>query len=1262
MKLLTLLIAFIATSELFSQTENIEISWLNSTDKLAFQSAFFKNSDNALPYFTKKVEWKSNNLDPVIEITPIKTEPLSYLHLSIAGLDIVSTKPIVEYDVSSEKNKPYLQIIILPFIKGEDGQIERILSFDLHINSQNKKSVSSEGGFKQWKSNSVLSTGAWFKIAVEETGIHKLTYSQLQEIGLSVPRNLRIYGSGARILPEKFSQGHTDDLESIPFHIHMGDDDSFGPGDYVLFYAEGPVAWKFSKEEQFFNHEIHTYSWQGYYFITDSQEPSNPVQKQELSSKNPTNTISNYDYRDYFEEEKYNLIKSGKEWYGDNFNVNLSGNYPFLLPDLTPGESARIKVKAAIRSNVTSSFSIKANNESLGSISAQGTDLSYYVSTYAYEAKGIFSFEPKQENLTISLTYERPNNNSEGWLNYITINHRSKLRMRNTQLLFRDSRSIGIGNIGEFVIENSNNNLVIWEITDPGNPKEIEFSITGSQARFKIPTDSIREFIAFNKDGDFPVPIFNEKELGPIANQDLHSLQHPDMIIITPKELLEQAQRLADHRRIQDGIESAIVLQQEVFNEFSSGTPDVVAIRNFLKMLYDKAASSGDYCKYLLLFGDGSYDNRNSTEKNTNLILTYQSDNSLSPTRSYVSDDFFGLLDTDESLNNGLLDIGIGRLPVSTLEEAETVVDKIISYGEPTTKGIWRNEICFIGDDEDGNLHMRQADQLASKVRDLHPGFKINKIYLDAYKQEQGATGYRYPDVNRAINEQINRGALIVNYTGHGGPTGLAHEQILTMNDIFSWTNKNSLPLIMTATCEFSRYDEYDYSQDQEITTAGEEVLLNPNGGGVGLFTTTRLVYAGPNFVLNEKFYDIVFSKDTNNQNYRLGDIIAYSKNNTGAGINKRNFALLGDPSMKLAMPEHIVVTDSINGIDIDSSLDTLSAFEKVTVAGHLETFDGQSLNSYEGRVFPIVFDKVNNVETLSNDNGQAWNFESRNTILYKGETTVQEGRFFFEFIIPKDINYSVGDGKIIYYSNNDMIDAHGSTEGFKVGGIRKDYVADNIPPEIEVFLNDSFFISGGITDKDPELLVYISDNFGINTTGNGIGHDLTATLDGDRIGAIVLNELYKANSGSYNSGVIRYPYSNLNNGHHEITVKVWDIHNNSSESTIEFIVTESEEMLLENLYNFPNPFRERTWFNIEHNRPDMLLKTSLMIYNMTGELVRKLDKDNFSAGYRLDPIEWDGESSNGSTLDGGVYLYKVVLTTMDGETAISTGKLVISR
>jgi len=1249
---------------LHSQTENVNIQWNREDVHHFFPNALYEDGENTLPYFTRKIAWTAKGMLPVVSLRVSNTTEIAPDLLKGIDQSNLKKSPLLEYSLAREAGKSMVMVKVLPFIRKADGRVEQVDEFEIILEQEAALAPLKSAIAGNWKDQSLLASGSWSRISVEESGIHKLSYEQLQALGVANPAAVRIYGNGASILPEQFSQGSMDDLEDLPLYLHKGADDIFGPGDHILFYAQGPVQWNFDETSGMYLHQRHSYSWKGFYFLTDSQGEAEGPEDAVLSAASPTHTVTSYDFRDFHEDESYNLIHSGRIWYGDLFSVNLSEDYPFYIEGRVEGEPVNIRVAAAARSGVNSTFSLSANNEPLGTISINGTNLSHYTSTYAYETAELFSYVSDLDEVDITLSYNRPDGNSQGWLNSISLNGRSDLRFSGSPLAFRDTRSAGPGNISQFNINQANSELIVWEVTNPQEPQNIAYTLVGSIASFSLETNSHREFIAFSPDGNYISPDYTSEGLGPIANQDLHGLSHPDMVILTPELFLEEAETLAQFRRENDGLDVAVVTQQEVFNEFSSGTPDVSAIRNFMKMFYDRSGGSGNSCRYLLLFGDGSYDNRGSGEKkyNPNLILTYQSLESLSPTGSYVSDDFFGMLDTDEQMYDGLLDIGIGRLPASDIDEASALVEKIIAYSDPDRQGGWRNQLCFIGDDEDSNIHMRQADELASYVGDHYPVYNSNKIYLDAYPQKELSTGPSYPDVTRAINDQVQRGALIINYTGHGGATGLAHEKILTTNEIRAWTNKEKLALWMTATCEFSRYDQYDRAEDLEVTSGGEEVLLNTEGGGIGLFTTTRLVYSGPNHALNERFYEVVFEKDANQESLRLGDIIIYSKNNTGAGINKRNFTLLGDPSLRLSYPRHRVVTDSINGSHISQDVDTLSALQWVTVSGHLENEDNQHLNDFSGMVYPRVFDKERTIETLANDGGSAFTFHARNNILYSGEATVEEGQFNFGFYIPKDINYAYGLGKISYYSNNQEIDAHGSYEDFTVGGVGTDNVEDHENPVIELFMNDTFFTSGGITDGNPELLAYVSDNYGINATGNGIGHDLTATLNEDRINSVILNEFYQANANSYNSGVIRYPYSKLEPGAYTVTVKIWDIHNNSSESELDFVVTESEEMLMEQLYNFPNPFIDLTWFNIEHNRPDSKLRLVLNIYNISGSLVRVIDQEIESPGYRLEPVEWDGTSSGGAALGGGIYVYRATLSTEDGELASSSGKLIIAR
>lgn len=1110
--------------------------------------------------------------------------------------------------------------------------------------------------------SSVLASGEWYKIAVEQTGIHKLTYEKLVQTGLGNPAMVKIFGAGAMQLPEDYSKGHYDDLAEVPLYMEKGSDKLFGPGDYILFYARGPVSWRHDGPTGFFSQELHDYSNVGYYFLTDDRgTPTGPADAV-LSSAPVNATVTSYDILNYVEEETFNLLNSGREWYGDNYEINLSGAYPFTMQNLVTSEPVKIRVTAAGSSEAESSLRVTANNSTLGQLSFSPVNLSSYTSTFATEDSKIFEYKTTQQVITVQVEYLLPDNNSEAWLNHITLNGRARLMMTGDMLAFRDSRSAGSGVISEFKLSNASAKTVIWDITDPNAPLNIPYTLAGSTASFRLETPVLREFIAFESDGDLPEPLITGEGLGKTENQDLHGTAPPEMLIVYAALFRDQAARLAEHRRSHDGLSVKLVSQEMVFNEFSSGTPDVGALRNYLKMYYDSYPEE-EMTRFLLLFGDGSYDNRDTVSGNPNFILTYQSLNSLSPTSSYVSDDFYGLLDTGERLYDGLLDIGIGRLPVSTAEEAEQLVDKIIAYDDPVTMGEWRNYICFIGDDEDGNIHMRQANSLASYVEEQYPEYNINKIFLDAYPQETTPTGDLYPDVTRAINDQMNRGALIINYTGHGSVNGLAHEKILDENHIKSWNNEGRYPLFMTATCEFSRYDEYNAGEKQEISSAGEEVLLNPTGGSIALFTTTRLVYSGPNHTLNEKFYETVFEKQANGDYYRLGDIIKYSKNESGAGINKRNFTLLGDPAVKLSFPTHRVITDSINHLPVGNYSDTLSALDFVTVSGHIERLSGALINDFNGAVTPIVYDKKSNLKTLSNDGGASMDFSTRNNILYKGNATVRNGQFAFSFYVPKDIGYNFGDGKISYYGNSETMDAHGSSSGFVIGGLGElTEMMDTTGPEIRVFMNDSLFRDGGIVDRSPELLIYVHDPYGINTTGNGIGHDLTATLNDDRFNAIILNEYYQADADSYSSGTVRYPYSDLPEGEHTIDVKVWDIFNNSATKSLNFVVVESAEMLLEAIYNYPNPFTDRTLFNIEHNRPGELLDVVIRIYDMRGNLVTVLQQQVYADGYRIEPPEWEGKSMGGATLGGGLYVYQVVVRNEAGEEAVGSGRMIIQR
>ncbi|MCD6367284.1 MAG: type IX secretion system sortase PorU, partial [Bacteroidales bacterium] len=649
----------------------------------------------------------------------------------------------------------------------------------------------------------------------------------------------------------------------------------------------------------------------------------------------------------------------------------------------------------------------------------------------------------------------------------------------------------------------------------------------------------------------------------------------------------------------------------------------------------------------LLLYGDGSYDNKTNSATNSNFILTYQSANSLTQTGSYVTDDFYGLLDAGEGGSTGYLDIGIGRLPVRNQTEADVVLNKIEHYYDPSTMGDWRSVVTFIGDDEDSDLHIDQANNLATQVDTSHPEFNIEKIFLDAYEQISTPSGESYPDAKDAIDNRMKKGCLIMNYTGHGGERGLSAEYVITIDGIKQWDNFDKLPLFVTATCEFSRYDDFEY------TTAGENILLNPKGGGIGLLTTTRLVYAGPNYILNKAFYDYAFA---NNYNYRLGDLVRLTKIASGSNTNKRNFSLLGDPAMKLAYPRYHVVATDIP--------DTLIPMTKATISGEIQDDFSQKLSNFNGVIYPTIFDKRDTITTLSNDGNAspAFKFSVQNKIIYRGKASVENGDFSFSFIVPKDISYKNGFGKISFYANDSTDDALGYNDTILVGGTAINPIYDDEGPDISLYINTLDFQDGGVTNELPALIAYVADSTGINTVGNGIGHDITAVLDGNSSEAIVLNEFYESDLDNYQKGKVIYYFNDLTEGYHTLTFKVWDVMNNSSEQDISFEVVKSSDFVVENVFNYPNPFSESTNFYFDHNQAEEELSVSLEIYDIMGRTVRKFEQTLYPDGYRSGPIVWDGKTEGGAILSPGIYPYKVIVELTDGSMVQKSNKLVIVR
>lgn len=1136
------------------------------------------------------------------------------------------------------------------------------------LHAQTNNSLKTNGLIQQ-SSSSVLSSGKWYKIRILQSGIYKLTYDNIISMGFSNPSLIRIFGNGGAMLPLMNASPRYEDLQENPVYLHTGADGQFGPGDYVLFYGKGPETWTYNSASDFFEHTLNPYSEAAYYFVTTEAGVGKRVtQAPEVTGAHNASTSSFTDYA-FHERNMRNLLKSGRDWFGERIDYSVYDTV-FTFPNLNTGDPVKLKSNVLSRSANSKSFIFRTDDQIVGSITIPGVILSNSTGVHANQKTGLFSFSSGDDNVNVSLVYNKTVNSDEGFLDYITLNVRRKLALYGDFLFFRDISVTGTGKIGQYTIENCNSNTEVWDVSDFRRIRKIVTRLTGSVITFQDNADTLKEYVAVNISGNFPAPeITSDKDdLGLVANQNLHSTEPGQMLIVTHPLFREAADSIAAFHRNKDKLSVIVADIDQIYNEFSSGARDVSAIRDFAKMIYDRATDNHDRLRYLLLLGDGSYNNLSRDDGNSNYIPTYQSASSLNASTSYVSDDFFGFMGNaeggSETMEAYSLDIGIGRLPAKSAQEAMTLYRKIKNYNTSENSLDWRNNILFVGDDEDYNTHMSQANSLADWVRNTYPQYVVKKVLLDAYKQVATSTGARYPEVNRIITNNIQKGILIYNYTGHGGERGMAAEQILMREDLTKLTNSGNLPLFVTATCEFSRFD--DLTDDDgnliESTSAGETSLLNEKGGSIALFSTTRIVYSDRNHFLNTKFYHVVFERDNNGQYYRLGDVIRMTKDSTGIQRNKLNFILLGDPALSLALPEYTVKTDSLNGIAVLNPLDTLKAFSHVRISGHLEDTDQNPLTTFNGTIYPSVFDKSLTVTSLANDGGDPMQFETQENLLFKGKATVKNGNFSFEFMVPKDITYSFGNGKIVYYSQDSTLDANGYFENFIIGGTNPEATGDEEGPDISLYLNDIHFKDQGITSPNPVIYALISDESGINMVGNGIGHDITGVIDGRVSDPVILNDFFETDLNDFSSGRLSYPMENLSEGMHSLRVKVWDVFNNSSEMTIEFRVISGEGLTVANIYNYPNPAAEFTWFRFEHNRPGEELQIDIDIFNMEGRKVAVLNQVYFSTGFSSEPLEWDLKDSGGNPLRQGVYPYRIRITDANGHFTDNFSKLIIVR
>ncbi len=1229
------------------------IAWGNpigsSTEKsLYFTDANYVNSTH-LPYFHTTISLSKEQTIDSVQISNIKYKDLSAEEKTIltnSGVDIESQSEISTIYTTARKTKEGT-ISILPFIK-KGYILKKITSFDLSYQITNKPELRSSKGLHSYASNSKLKSGTWKKISIESSGFYKITYEDLVSWGFSNAANANIFGYGGAMLPEDFSKEKLDDLPQISVWKYKGSDGIFNKGDYILFYAQGPTSWEYNSTAGEFVRTNNNYSDKGYYFISDDIGSEKLISTASTVTDTPTDTVDYFLDHYLYESDKYNILSSGKEWYGEPFNsTTYEYTFDFSIPNIDTNKEQKIRVDAIASSSSVTYMSVYINDN------LAGNNLTFYKTGEHDAAKSTtttYSKTVSSSDIEVRTKYNNPSS-GKAWLNYIAINAYRKINLSSSELLFRNPDIVGTNKVALFNFS-ATNSPVILDITDPTNIAEISTSNNGSTYSFVDNASTLKEYAAINPYGSFPTPTLESS----VSNQDLHGVSLVDMVIITPSEFITQANEIAQLHQTHEGISVLVCTPEQVYNEFSSGTPDATAYRWLMKMLYDRSTGDNDMPKSLLLFGDGTYDNKGLLSKNTsvNKLLTYQSDNSLNEISSYVTDDYFGLLEDSEGANisSESLDIGVGRLTVSTTDQADIVVEKISDYIENSNKDYWKNKLCYLADDDDNTLHMGQSDSLAKYMEEYYPAFETKRIFLDAYYQEVTATGESYPTAKEELFNQLNSGSFLLNYTGHGSTEGLANEKLIGRSDVEDMHNEK-LPLFVTATCSFSKFDNSESS-------TGEDVLLKRNGGAIGLFTTTRTVYASENYQLNLAFNNNVFTIE-NGSPLTFGEIMRRTKNKLVNNTNKLNFTLLADPAIVLPIPMNKIVTTEIIS-NSNNGTDTINALCTVTIKGEIQSPSGDLLSNFNGTISASVFDKKIKITTLANNSDSLFTYYDRINKLFAGKAYVTNGEFTMTFMIPKDINYNYGTGKFNLYAADETndIEAQGYYENIIIGGTKNDFTFETQGPNIELYLNNSRFKSGNNVDATSVLYANLSDENGINIGGVGIGHDIVATINNDPNYSFVLNDYYETTIGDYKSGSLAYKLPTLEDGKYTLSLRAWDLLNNSNTASISFTVNNNKKPEIYSVLAQPNPASSYVNFILSHNQPQSDLTFKVEVFSLFGELIWTESQDVYSNNNETS-ISWDLTAGSGSKIPNGLYIYRItVKSEAEGIVNFKSNKLIV--
>ncbi len=1239
------------------------------------------------PYFELLVPGNTPNSFEILdqEITTINT---TLVDDQVLGMALSSDVPIAELKNPGFFQGKEVENLILHVARQNRDQLLITSRLKVRVNRVPTTTTSLRFNQKKQIADSPFSTGNWYKITIPKRGIYQLNSEYLQEIGINIdsidPRNIQIWGTNGWVLPE-LNSAEKPEFTQFPIIVEGESDGSFDSGDRVLFF--GNSAHQIERQGSTFTHEIHPYSDVTHVFLTIGTDSGNRLSTTTLSGSSSA-TISTF--TDFiWKEEELNKAedrqRSGRYWLGQSIPATAQ-NIPVsifrdTIPGILPNQDIRTSGRIYSRALRTTSYNVSLNSSSVAQLNISRVSGGYQ--SYNGDAAVGRTFSStlttsiEDDILEMEVIMSNGDDGATGFVDYLRFQAERSLTAENDFLFFLPPENSTPNDITDYQLSGFNNSPIVLDVTDPTNPIRYEVSSNGNDFDFKAPHDDDRQYLA--QASLFVPPVGSS-----VASQNIKGLSnYPDYIIVTSETFKPYADELAQYR-INDGLTPLVVTQTEILNEFSGGSTDPTAIRDFLKFLWDRAIIDGEATpKHLLLFGDTTYDTKNIIDNAfTNHVLTYQSPNSLSRIGSYGSDDYFGFMDDNEGgfTVGSRIDIGIGRIPAQNRREARIALDKIYIYENPENAGDWQNMITFAGDDDfpdinlNRDLHVWNADGTADRMNVIDSGLRLNKIYLFDYPEEVTSSGREIPGATADFIKALNSGTLVINYSGHGNTDVLSDEGLFSIDDIPSLTNSDKLSILVTATCQFGRYDNIN------AQSGAEKLFFAENGGAVASFTTTRIVYTssnpegGQNFALNIALSQQILIRDSDGRPATMGEIYMRTKNTSaGSSSNSRRFILLGDPALRIALPSKPVGITEINGIDVTASdtVVTIKALDTVTLKGEVSNLDSTFNANYNGVVSVALLDAKRTVSLpqdlewidsrgcfLYRGSSRECTYEIENSTLFKGSANVINGEFEMTFVLPKDISFNPNQARIVVFADGEDGTAGGSFTNVIFNGINENAVNDGTGPELDIYLNDESFFNGDLTTDQPKLIVELADSSGINATGTGVGHEIIATIDTNPMRTVTLNEFYQGALNDFSKGRIEYPLEAIPEGNYSLKVRAWDVHNNPSEESIFFEVAQSEDLVIDDVYNYPNPMNNETSFTFEHNQQGNALDVDIRIYTLSGRPVQHLQEFITNTAGSYASIPWNGRDRDNDRLGNGTYIYVLRVTADTPEGRKSTEKI----